>query len=258
MYFNQSNPHQSRNIMIKGTILIADDEKRIRDVFVELFEEYRVLTAADGTEALRIIEKPNSVDIVVLDVMMPGINGIELLKKIKKIDPDKKVVIFTGCDSKEIVVEALRGQADEYIDKPFDIDELRLIFERLLAQSAASEDEFIDMEGKIRKACEFIERNYNRMIKLEDLAREIYLSPKYVSRIFKKHTGFTFNEYKINLRMEKAKELLSYTRRPINQIAAMVGYQNAEGFIKIFKRKTKLVPSQYRERSGNQQGKDNL
>ncbi len=234
----------SRKIL-KGTILVIDDDKRVRDVFEEAFDEYKTIAVRNGAEGLAVLRRPHAVDIVILDVLMPGMNGIEVLKTIKSISPLQKVVILTGCDSRDIVIEALRGQADEFIEKPFDIEEMRLVLERLLRQTQ-KEDCFIDMPGKIELAKDFIRRNYDRPIRLEDVAREVYLSPKYFSRFFKERTGKTFNEYRIELRMTRARELLSGTNLTVSQIASRVGYQNSEAFIKIFKKMTGVAPSNIR------------
>lgn len=233
--------------MIRGKILVVDDEKRIRDTFIDAFEEYKIIPAASGEEALNILKCPHDIDLVVLDVMMPGLTGIELLREIKKMNPNQKVIIFTGCDSKDIVIEALRGQADEYMDKPFDIKEAKKIFERLLSRKESfAEEETTDIKRKIKQAQRLIERNYNKSILLRDIAREIFLSPKYLSRIFKEKTGRSFNKYKIAFRIQAAKQLLKKTELTISQIAYKVGYQNPESFMKIFKKFTGVVPSQYR------------
>ncbi|MBN2482571.1 MAG: response regulator [Candidatus Omnitrophica bacterium] len=232
-------------------ILIVDDERIVRETFKAAFdEEYRILTAANGEEALEIINKPHDINLIVLDVIMPGITGLELLKKIKEIDPQMKVIILTGCDSKDVVIEALRRHADEYIDKPFDIDETRAMFEKLLHRSPPDGYESSEgIDAKIARARHFIEINCHKPLKLDDVASEIFLSPKYFSRIFREKTGKTFNQYRIESKINKAKDLMERHHLTVNQIAYQVGYESPESFTKVFKKCTGVSPADYRTQS---------
>ncbi len=98
-------------------VLLVDDDKMFREELREALEDYRVVEAANGKEALEILKKPNEIDIVMLDVMMPGLPGTEVLKEIKKISPSLSVVMLTGYSSKDVAIEALKGRADDYIEK---------------------------------------------------------------------------------------------------------------------------------------------
>ncbi len=113
-------------------ILVVDDEKIIRDTFIAAFDEYRIIPVAGGQEALNILNRPNDIDLIILDMMMPGLTGIELLREIKRINSNRKVIILTGYSSTDVVIEALRVGADEFIEKPFDIKQTQEIIERLL------------------------------------------------------------------------------------------------------------------------------
>ena len=229
-------------------ILVVDDEKAVRDVFIAVFfEEYKIIPAANAQQAMDILRRPNDIDLIVLDVMLPDLKGTELLKEIKKTDPRYKVVILTGHSSKEIAIEALRSGADEYIEKPIDIENVKEIFERLIENKRNDEEEDADIqERKIHQAQRIIKRNLDRAISLQDVSHEISLSPKYFSRLFKEKTGQSFSQYKIALRIEMAKDLLRKKTCSVSQIAYQVGYQEPESFMKAFKRLTQLTPSQYR------------
>ncbi|MFH1338396.1 MAG: response regulator [Candidatus Omnitrophota bacterium] len=232
-------------------ILLVDDEKIVREAFMMAFEdEYSIVSAASGDEALSILKRPNDIDLVVLDVVMPGLNGIQLVKEIKKINPGLKVAMLTGYGSKDIVIEALRADADEFIEKPFDIKQTKEVIERLLESKRNISFQFRrrGAHGKIGKAKEYIERNLNKSLHLRDVAQMSYLSPKYFSRLFKEKTGKGFNEFRVGLRIEAAKELLRKHNYSISQIAYAVGYQNPDSFMKMFKKITGLTPSQYRQR----------
>ncbi len=242
--------------MRREKILIVDDEKRIRDTFMIAFDNYDIIPAASAQEALVILKRAHNIDLVVLDVMMPGITGIDLLKQIKEIDPKQKVVICTGCDSKETIFKALREHADEYVEKPFDIEKMEKIFERLLDKKRNfAPDINANKQSKFEQVQKFISRNYNKIIRLDDVAKEIFLSPKYVSREFKKKTGKGFMELKKELRIRMAKRLLRETDLSVSQIAYKVGYQNPESFMKLFKKKVGMVSSSYRNLEKDEEGK---
>ena len=107
------------------TILIVDDEAVIRDLCMRALHEYRVLEAADGEEALKIFER-GGVDAILTDVMMPKVDGLELLKRIKEREPTLVVIIMTGYADKELILKALKADADDFITKPLNL--LQLLF----------------------------------------------------------------------------------------------------------------------------------
>ncbi len=107
-------------------ILIADDDPEIRDTLVELVsqlahgQDYAVSTASDGPDALRAVKRDHP-DLVLLDHTMPGMTGLEVLKRIHRIDPGIRVIMVTGQLNNGDAAEALRGGAFSYVPKPFDL-----------------------------------------------------------------------------------------------------------------------------------------
>ena len=234
---------------MKDNILVVDDDKRIHDTFMFVFDEYKIISAFNGVDALNILKRPNNISLIVLDVMMPGITGIEVLVEIKRVEFIYKVLILTGSDSKDIIIEALRAGADEYIEKPFDIEKTKVIFEKLLCKKKEYDDEEISsMEKKIKRTEEFIKKNYNKSILWKDACEEAFLSPKYFSQVFKEKTGKSFNNYKLDLRVTTGKWLLKKTSLTVGQIAYKVGYQTPEAFMKMFKQSVGITPTFYRGR----------
>lgn len=233
-------------------ILIVDDDSLFRNEFRECFGEYGVIGVSSGEEALKILKKPNEIDLVILDVRMSGMNGIEVLNRIRKSTPDIRIVILTGYSSKDVVVEALRGQADDYMEKPLDIDSAREIIEKFLGTKRGQPDnDAIDIKEKIERVKSFVQRNSLKKITLKDAAETVSLSPKYLSRIFQECTGTGFNAYKLKLKIEEAKNLLGKSGYNINQISDRLGYENPESFIRQFKKLTAKTPTGYRNRIKN-------
>jgi len=233
---------------MRGKILLVDDDGVFRHEFMDAFAGYDVLGAASGSQALTILRKANSIDLVILDVMMPGISGIEVLKEIKKISPNIGIIILTGYSSEDIAIEAVKNHADDYLEKPIEVEKALEAIEKVLQLKCGKIDmNLTGIEEKIEKVKRFAERNCFKKVSLNDAAVEICLSPKYLSRVFHQITGVTFNEYKLKLKIEKAKELLKNTGGNINQISDKLGYANAESFIRLFEKYTGSSPFRFRK-----------
>ena len=108
-------------------ILLVDDDEDFRYEFRELFDDYNIVEAKNGLDALDLLKKPNEIDLVVLDVVMPGLRGTQVLKEIKSISPELGIIILTGHSSKDTAIAALKGKADDYIEKPLNIQKAKEI-----------------------------------------------------------------------------------------------------------------------------------
>lgn len=232
----------------RDTILLVDDDPSFKDEFKECFPEYDFLDATRAEDAFRILQNPHEVNLVILDVRMEGMSGLDALGRIKDISPESAIVVITGHGSKDVVLRAFRGMADNYIEKPFDIEATRNIIENLLEKKRKADDCGAGESGnKIAHVKRFVQRNYLRKIGLADACRVASLSPKYLSRVFKEQTGMHFSEYKLSLRLERAKALLETTGFTVAQISDKLGYNNTESFIRLFKNREGITPSRYRK-----------
>ena len=120
--------------MAKRNILIADDEEGIRNLFVEMLEggDYQLFVASDGKEAVQIAES-TPIDLAILDLVMPEMDGIEALKRIKEIDNTTEVLVMTGfADLNDVDRAIVDYKAFDYLPKPFDIREIGGTIERAL------------------------------------------------------------------------------------------------------------------------------
>jgi two-component system NtrC family response regulator len=116
-------------------ILIVDDEEGVRDGLSELLKDegYAVVCAEDGEEALNIL-RTTSIDLILTDMRMPGMSGIDLLKKVHEINDELGVIIITGYGEIESYIEAMSFGAMEYVSKPFKANELRFIVSKILQE----------------------------------------------------------------------------------------------------------------------------
>lgn len=122
-------------------ILVVDDDASVRYICAEALKAHDVLQAENGREALNVMAG-NPVDVVLTDVMMPEMNGLELLEAVRKKEPNQIVVVMTSFAEKEVVLKALKGGADDFIEKPIDMLMARSVVERALEKKRLREELF--------------------------------------------------------------------------------------------------------------------
>lgn len=127
--------------MSHGRILIVDDESAARSALAEILsdEGYKVKTAADGFRALAAAEEFQP-DVVVTDIKMPGIDGLELLARLKQLDPEVQVILVTAFGAVATAVQAMRNGATDYLTKPLNSDELLIVLERAVENATLRRD----------------------------------------------------------------------------------------------------------------------
>lgn len=118
---------------MKHTILVVDDEKEICDLFQKFLtqEGYQVFIATNGAEAISL-GKRNRLDLALVDIKMPGMDGIEVFQKLKKVKKDMEAIILTGYGTLKTAKEAMRLGAYEYLTKPFDLGLVKNIIREAL------------------------------------------------------------------------------------------------------------------------------
>ncbi|MFH1428869.1 MAG: response regulator [Candidatus Margulisiibacteriota bacterium] len=128
--------------MQKHTVLIVDDEKSVREsIKMVLEEKYRIITAVNGEEAL-LKFKQEDIDLVLLDIRMPGMSGLEVLEELEKLDPTIEVIMVTATTAVDVAVESMQKGARNYLTKPFDIDELTGLVSKLLKNKERRTSQF--------------------------------------------------------------------------------------------------------------------
>lgn len=232
---------------MSDNILLVDDDKEFRSEFRGCFGEYHIVEASSAEEALAFLKKPNKIDLVIMDVQMPGMGGLKALGKVRAAAPSAAVIIMTAYSSKDVVLEALRGEASNYIEKPFDVEKARGIIESSLAKTRAEEETALaGGEGKVAAVKNFLRRNCLKKVRLRDAAAAVYISPKHLSRIFKAFAGVGFNAYYLKCKMDKAREMLSGTSYSVGHISQKLGYENAASFIRQFNKICGKTPARFR------------
>lgn len=235
-------------------LLIADDEnlelkvleKTIKKFFLN---ELDIFMASNGKQAASIVENTD-INIALLDIEMPGMNGIELAKLIREKNHDCIIIFITAYDRFEYAIEAMHIKAFDYLLKPWKEEKLtELISEAISSIKEISSDDgksenLQDSQKSIIK--KYIKENYKRDISAGDVAGILGYSDVYFSKIFKQLFDDTFINYLTNLRIEKAKVLLKDVSFNIKEVGASVGYTDSNYFTKVFKRAVGMSPSEYR------------
>jgi two-component system nitrogen regulation response regulator NtrX len=153
------------------TILVADDEKGIRDTLGRLleYEKYKVLTAEDGEAALAVAQG-EAVDLVLLDIKMPGMDGMEVLSRLHESRPDLPVVIISGHGTIQTAVEATRLGAFDFIEKPVDADRILLVIRNGLERVKLVREN-IDLRQKVQAQTAIIGEHPDMKSIMETLAK---------------------------------------------------------------------------------------
>lgn len=238
-------------------LLIADDEPNIREGLSYLdWNSVNISVAAtveNGRAAYDYITN-NEVHILLTDIKMPLMDGLELIRLTKEYNKDIEIVALSGYNDFEFVKHCLKNDVFNYLLKPIDIDEWKETFSEV---SKRLDERLKKTQGSIKlgthsknhivsAALEYMNEHFSEQITLTDVASHIYSNPTYLSRVIKTEVGIGFTELLTKLRIDAAKKLLKNPAYKINEIAESVGYSNPRYFTFAFKKQTGLTPYTFR------------
>lgn len=249
-------------------ILVADDEpierlvisKKINGFFPDQVE---VFLAENGIRAVELFEEKEC-QIAILDIEMPGMNGLDAAAKIRKINPSSSIVFLTAFDEFKYAKRAIEIRALDYLLKPGADEDLINVLEEAfhLCDSKKSESHSEREDTPVRSTSgeendappnvfvgqvqEYIDNHYKEDIALFDVAGVFGYSDVYFCKLFKQNFGKNFITYLNEYRMDKAKELLANPAINIKDISILAGYRDANYFTRVFKRMVGKTPSDYR------------
>ena len=251
------------------TILVVEDDPDINAYLQkELKPNFRILAAGNGAAAVDILAKEN-VSLVISDVMMPEMNGYELCKRIKSdiAFSHIPVILLTALSDDKQRMYGIASGADEFIQKPFHIEELKLRIVRLLEERARLRNAFAqelqspaasDLKiGKtesmddvfMRKFMALIEEAYpDSDFSIEKASDMLGLSRVHLYRKVKELTGVTPTDFLRNYRLKRAAALLREKGRNVNEVAYATGFSSPPYFSKCFKAAYTVTPTEYQEK----------
>jgi len=264
--------------------LIVDDEPHVRSLLRGLidWESLGFKIAAEAANGKLAAAKcyERGFDLIITDIRMPERNGMVFMRELETIQPDALIVIVTGYGEFDYAREALRCGAFDFLLKPVDEDALAAVAgraKRVLDDHRQSERRRKELESELRRFHAVIatdenskdgegagERHalVNRAIELitaapssrrglEDVADELGVNPTYLSELFKREMNVGFHEYGAELRFSRARRLLEETDLLVKDIAASVGFGDPDYFVRAFRKRQGMSPSEYRISSKN-------
>lgn len=234
-------------------ILIIDDEPWTIIDLESIISSYALdFTVSDSYQspvkalAAIIDSKP---DLVITDIRMPGMTGLELMERVRRQNIDCEFVIISGYSDFNYAKTAISLGARGYCLKPLNPIEVQ----ECLKKSKDLLDEKHPLkkcpdhgEHSFKRLLNYIDIHFSEKLTLKDLASKFYLNPNYCCALFVKYTQQTFSQYLNHLRIEAAEKLLLETEYSLDKIAGFVGFTDYFYFSKVFKRISGCTPKEFR------------
>lgn len=243
-------------------VMLVEDEPIIREGLKHYFDwrnlEFQsVIEASNGLEGLQLAlqEKP---DLVITDIRMPLMDGLDMIQHIREELPDIQIVILTGHNDFHYAQRAIQiGGVTEYLIKPLQYDVSLSAIQRCIKKikekiaikptNATDSENLTEVFHHMKK---YIIKHIEDDISLPELAERFYYNPSYLSRLFKQKLNKSYSQFHTEIRIEYAKQCLSQPQILVQDVCTMCGYKSYKHFIKTFKEITKLTPTEYRKRLG--------
>ncbi len=245
-------------------ILFVDDNRDLTDFLRDEFGKlYEVDTAPDGKVAEKMARAKNY-DLIVTDIMMPKVDGIQLTRTLKSeaATSNVPVIMLTAKQDVSSVVEGLSLGADDYVTKPFNNDVLALKIKRMVSlrkqgvrrsyiEPTPEDIEITPLDQQlIGKAVKYVENNMGRSdLTVEELSRELGMSRVHLYKKLLALTGKSPIEFIRVLRLKRAAQYLRESQMNVSEIAYQLGFNNPKYFSKYFKDEYGMTPSEYQEKT---------
>ena len=251
----------------KSVMVVEDDRDMARLIGEILSDGYDIIYASNGSDALEKIKAGASPSLVVSDIIMPQMDGIELTKSLKSnlATSHIPIVLLSAEVPDTLMQESLEGGADAYLEKPFSPKQLRSTVDNLIenrrriyefyVSSLPSDGELptgrvsAQEQKFLRSIQEYVSANIHRNISLDDLAEVVCLSPSTLYKKMKDYAGISPMEYVMKVRLHRAVELLKDDTMSVQEVAQAVGFNTHSFFSECFKREFGMTPRQWRLRT---------
>jgi two-component system response regulator YesN len=266
---------EAKKPMIK--VVVVEDETLVRKglILTTAWDDYHcevIGEAANGLEGVELILKLKP-DIVITDVNMSGLDGIEMIKRVTgKVDAEW--IIISGYSEFEYARQAVKLGVKDYLMKPIADDDLNHALLRVCAEVKQKQamhniqnrldsleenklmffkEYFVKIDGDgtnnnyVVRAIEYIRNHYQADLGIKEVADFLSLSEGYLSKLFKSETGYTFGDYLTHYRMKQACKLLKDPTVKIYEIADRIGYKDQRYFSVLFKKSVGMTPKEFKE-----------
>lgn len=243
-------------------VLIIDDEEIICSSLKADFDRfnhgivYEVYTANSAKEAEKIYKK-EKIELIISDINMPKVSGLTLIEKIRQFDKECLIFVLSAYDDFAYVRNSFICGVNDYILKPISFRELDKKLKQYIREDSKAkkdgknESSYPMEERKIEDVLVYMEEHMAQNLTMSNAAEFVSMSYSHFSKLFREHTGTTFPDYSLKIRMEKAKEYLRNPYIKIKHIARKVGYQNnSHHFSRDFCKYMGVTPTEYRKNLG--------
>lgn len=251
-------------------VLIADDESSVVTGLCSIIDwddlGFHVKgTAKDGEEALSILTE-GRYNLVVTDIRMPGMDGLELAKAVHGRKPSVKMLIISGYSDFNYAKSAIRYGVNGYLLKPIDREELMQYVaaikeeldrenedrELLARVCGETRDEFMELQTErhpdiINRIREYVEQHYPEELSLKAISTVFFMNPVYLGRLYKHSTGEAFSDYLNRVRIAEVKKRLLLDTGKISDIIKKSGYNSQEYFYRAFRKYEGVSFAEYKE-----------
>lgn len=238
-------------------LLIADDEDVVRNGITKYIQLHtdryeKIYGAKNGQEALEFIYRYRP-DIMLLDVQMPMLNGIEVMQAAHRAGVLPSTIILSGYDEFRYAQQAVRFGAREYMLKPSRSSDILKKINELADDMFGPENEeppvIIQKNQLVELAKEYMDEHYFENLSLNDIAGKIGISPAYLSSLFSQQVGITLIDYLNEVRIDHACVYLEQNFFKTYEIAYKVGFRDEKYFSKVFRKVMGMSPSEYKKQS---------
>lgn len=249
-------------LIIENDPLELDFAKTVMGPFFK--ERGKLLTCRNGTKAMKLAQEYQP-DLILMDIMIPGTEGMDVLEQIRELLPDCCISIVTNRAEFRCAQRAISNRVFEYLLKPIRSKDMYELLSRMCKeadrirerrspgpdlQELLKRQEGAEPEShtkQMKQALAYIKANFCEKLTLEQVAAEVYMNPQYFSRMFKKAAGQNFSCYVAELRIKYACTLLETTDYPAYRVAIECGFSEPSYFSRVFRTSIGMTPQAYRK-----------
>lgn len=246
-----------------SVVLIVEDELLeleflktvVRD---ELLPEDTLLTCDSGNQAVQLAKQYRP-DIIIMDLMIPEMDGLTAAQEIRKFLPNACITILSAYSDFSYAQKAISLRVFEYLLKPVKPSVFKEIFRKMLKSVSNDqvlveekpEEKSVETKGDrqhfLEESIKYIKEHFRERLTLEMVASKVFMNPKYFSHVFKKEMGVAFTEYIIQLRIQHACRLLETTNYHAYRISIECGFSDPSYFNRVFCAQMNMTPQTYRK-----------
>lgn len=231
-------------------VLLLDDEQleleQLEFLINKWFPTWKCEKALNRMQAIKLAEQYHAENqtfqLALIDIKIPGNNGLHIAHELKEIMPNMDIIVISAFQKFEYAKMSIHLKVLDYLIKPVLEHELVAVLNKYVADNPA-----VNVSSDlVQRAITIIQNRYHEPLKLTEIARELYVHPSYLSRIFSEETKQSFSEFLLRYRIKIAQELLVNKPWSIQKISDICGFSSQHYFSASFKKITGMTPAQYR------------